>query len=127
MFCTSGAATVIKSYSPELIVMPYLPHLEEGEDASSSAAQQRVAAAMELVAAWLGRMSAVVVGPGLGDDPLALATASRVIQAARQAGLPLLVDGSGLNIIARQPELVQGYRCVSSHAVNPDGAAAVLR
>ena len=25
MFCTDGAATVIKSYSPELIVHPYLP------------------------------------------------------------------------------------------------------
>ena len=25
VFCTAGAATVIKSYSPELIVHPYLP------------------------------------------------------------------------------------------------------
>ena len=25
VFCTEGAATVIKSYSPELIVHPYLP------------------------------------------------------------------------------------------------------
>ena len=25
VFCTDGAATVIKSYSPELIVHPYLP------------------------------------------------------------------------------------------------------
>jgi ATP-dependent NAD(P)H-hydrate dehydratase len=33
--------------------------------------------------------------------------------ARRSRGLLLLVDGSGLNIVAKQPELVQGYRrCV---------------
>ena len=31
VFCTEGAATVIKSYSPELIVHPYLPD-SNGED-----------------------------------------------------------------------------------------------
>ena len=33
VFCTEGAATVIKSYSPELIVHPYLP---DSHDQSSS-------------------------------------------------------------------------------------------
>ena len=32
VFCTSGAATVIKSYSPELIVHPYLPDSSEYDD-----------------------------------------------------------------------------------------------
>ena len=31
-FCTSGAATVIKSYSPELIVHPYLPDSTDYDD-----------------------------------------------------------------------------------------------
>ena len=32
VFCTSGAATVIKSYSPELIVHPYLPDSTDYDD-----------------------------------------------------------------------------------------------
>ena len=37
VFCTSGAATVIKSYSPELIVHPYLPDSSEYDDDVSAA------------------------------------------------------------------------------------------
>ena len=32
VFCTEGAATVIKSYSPELIVHPYLPDSNGADD-----------------------------------------------------------------------------------------------
>lgn len=32
VFCTEGAATVIKSYSPELIVHPYLPDSHDASD-----------------------------------------------------------------------------------------------
>ena len=36
VFCTQGAATVIKSYSPELIVHPYLPDSNDMSDEASA-------------------------------------------------------------------------------------------
>ena len=35
VFCTQGAATVIKSYSPELIVHPYLPDSNDMSEEAS--------------------------------------------------------------------------------------------
>ena len=32
VFCTSGAATVIKTYGPDLIVHPYIPDSTDYED-----------------------------------------------------------------------------------------------
>ena len=42
MFCTEGAATVIKSYSPELIVHPYLPDSQAGTLAEQAPAAASV-------------------------------------------------------------------------------------
>jgi ATP-dependent NAD(P)H-hydrate dehydratase len=38
-----------------------------------------------------------------------VATTKSIIKAARQLQLPLIVDGSGINIVAAEPALVQGY------------------
>lgn len=40
VFCTNGAATVIKSYSPELIVLPYLMDSHELEEVSCTVAAE---------------------------------------------------------------------------------------
>jgi ATP-dependent NAD(P)H-hydrate dehydratase len=73
VFCTEGAAAVIKGYSPELIVHPYLP--AAGDAPVDAELRQRAVAAIE---SWLDRFDAVVVGPGLGRDPLTLSTVSEV-------------------------------------------------
>ena len=49
------------------------------------------------------------VGPGLGRDPLMLDVARAVILRAREARLPLVLDGDALFLVAREPQLVQGY------------------
>ncbi|GBF96350.1 ATP-dependent (S)-NAD(P)H-hydrate dehydratase [Raphidocelis subcapitata] len=105
VFCTPGAAPVIKGYSPELIVLPFLPD-ESAQQGAPAAADAPLAA----IRPWLGRLTALVVGPGLGDDPAVAAAAAAVVREARAAGLPLVVDGSGLNLVAQSPELVRGYR-----------------
>lgn len=39
--------------------------------------------------------------------------ACELITAARASNLPLLVDGSGMNVVAARPQLVAGYqRCI---------------
>lgn len=63
--------------------------------------QRAVDGALDRLHPWLSRCTVVVVGPGLGDDPWVNATAARLIATAREMGLPLLVDGSGINIIVK--------------------------
>ena len=49
-------------------------------DEEVAAAVQR---AVSLVDPWLQRLSCLVVGPGLGSDPLVVATAVQLLQLAR--------------------------------------------
>lgn len=60
------------------------------------------------VESWFNRLDCLVVGPGLGRDPLLLDIARSVVQRARLAKLPLVLDGDGLFLVAREPELVAG-------------------
>eukprot|EP00850_Spirogloea_muscicola_P016578 SM000135S27022 [mRNA] locus=s135:244987:246514:- [translate_table: standard] len=114
VFCAAAAAPVIKAYSPELIVHPVLRESHDadagggggGGGGDRGAVVDRVVAD---VAAWLPRFDAVVVGPGLGRDPLVLECVAKVVEAAREARIPLVLDGDGLSLATSHPELVRGY------------------
>ncbi|PNH05060.1 ATP-dependent (S)-NAD(P)H-hydrate dehydratase [Tetrabaena socialis] len=110
VICTPSAATAIKSYSPELMVLPYLPETTQQQyDSAAAPDEAAVERAVARIAPWLARASAVVVGPGLGDDPAVCATASALIARCRQLGLPLVVDGSALtHIVAKVGGWVAG-------------------
>lgn len=58
----------------------------------------------------LPRLHVLVIGPGLGRDPLMQDTCAKVIEAARKENIPFVLDADGLNIAQTRPELVQGYR-----------------
>lgn len=106
VFCTKDAATVIKGYSPELIVHPILEesHNMGGKDASSTA--QVVLAEFDR---WMERFDCLVVGPGLGRDPFLLDCVARILEHARQSNVPIVVDGDGLFLVTNNPALVSGY------------------
>lgn len=57
----------------------------------------------------LSRLHVLVIGPGLGRDPLMHSTAALIIRAARSASLPFVLDADGLALAQTQPELVQDY------------------
>ena len=59
--------------------------------------------------AWLPHLSCLVVGTGLGHDAILLDTAAAVIRDAQDCGLCLVIDGGAIALVARQPQLVQGY------------------
>lgn len=61
------------------------------------------------ITAMLPRLHVLVVGPGLGRDPLMHAAAARVLRAAREKGLPLVLDADALLIVQKDPGLVSGY------------------
>eukprot|EP01087_Luapelamoeba_hula_P023243 TRINITY_DN8507_c0_g1_i1.p1 TRINITY_DN8507_c0_g1~~TRINITY_DN8507_c0_g1_i1.p1 ORF type:complete len:311 (+),score=39.20 TRINITY_DN8507_c0_g1_i1:109-1041(+) len=107
IFCQRAAGTAIKSYSPEVIVHPLLPSSpESGEDLE----QGEMEKAVEKVTAWLPAITGLVVGPGLGRDKSSTLCAKHVIKAARERGLPIIVDGDGISaVVCQWPDLVHGY------------------
>ncbi|XP_073329441.1 ATP-dependent (S)-NAD(P)H-hydrate dehydratase isoform X2 [Pagrus major] len=94
VFCTKDAATVIKSYSPELIVHPVL-------DSPN---------AVEEIEKWLPRLHGLVVGPGLGREDLLLKTAKEVIEKSKARDIPIVIDADGLWLVTQQPAVIQGYQ-----------------
>ncbi|GLI62880.1 hypothetical protein VaNZ11_005639 [Volvox africanus] len=147
VFCSTSAAPIIKQYSPDILVHPYflqrsdllqqvnqpLPsgalgglstnHLIPAEQADvaaqTAAAAVHVAEATAEVESWFNRLDCLVVGPGLGRDPLLLDIARSVILRAKAAKMPLVLDGDGLFLVAREPELVVGYtNCVLTPNLN---------
>jgi ATP-dependent NAD(P)H-hydrate dehydratase len=58
----------------------------------------------------LPRLHVLVIGPGLGRDPLMQETCARVIEAARKLNMPFVLDADGLNLAQARPDLVHGYR-----------------
>uniref|UniRef100_A0A667X1N3 ATP-dependent (S)-NAD(P)H-hydrate dehydratase n=1 Tax=Myripristis murdjan TaxID=586833 RepID=A0A667X1N3_9TELE len=94
VFCTRDAATVIKSYSPELIVHPVL-------DSPN---------AVEEIEKWLPRLHGLVVGPGLGREDSLLKTAKEVIEKSKARDIPIVIDADGLWLVSQQPSVIQGYQ-----------------
>lgn len=58
----------------------------------------------------LPRLHVLVVGPGLGRDPLMQATIARVIRAAREKNMPFVLDADALQVVQQDPSLVKGYK-----------------
>ena len=108
VFCAEGAGHVIKSYSPELIVHPYMREGGSGSNGGTHTAYdaELVTEAMEKIEPWLDRMSALVVGPGLGRDPTMCETAKRIIAAACEKDIPLVIDADGIRLVMEDPSLV---------------------
>ncbi|KAK2169177.1 hypothetical protein LSH36_12g29033, partial [Paralvinella palmiformis] len=94
VFCTEGAAPVIKSYSPELIVHPVLPNVKIEIDQ------------------WLPKMHSLVIGPGLGRDPGLLDNVKGFVTKARELAVPLVLDADAVFLISQDPSLITGYQRV---------------
>jgi ATP-dependent NAD(P)H-hydrate dehydratase len=104
VICEPQAAQVIKTYSPNLMVHPLMRQFSHAGtfETSSSIAKK--------VIDMLPRLHVLVIGPGLGRDPLMQDTCAKVIEAARKQNMPFVLDADGLNLAQERPELVQGYK-----------------
>ncbi|XP_002962734.2 ATP-dependent (S)-NAD(P)H-hydrate dehydratase [Selaginella moellendorffii] len=109
VFCTNGAATVIKSYSPELIVHPIFVESHELADESQESQQATKNKTLSEIDRWISGFSCLVIGPGLGRDPLLLDCVSEIIRKARAKEIPMVLDGDGLFLVTSEPELISGY------------------
>ncbi|XP_050343482.1 ATP-dependent (S)-NAD(P)H-hydrate dehydratase isoform X2 [Nymphalis io] len=93
IFCSTPAATVIKSYSPELIVHPLLDKFDAIKDIST----------------WFERLHVIVIGPGLGRDPKIFEVVSELIKLINEKQIPLIIDADGLFLITEKPELIRNF------------------
>ncbi|CAH1958859.1 unnamed protein product [Acanthoscelides obtectus] len=93
LFTNKEPATVIKSYSPELMVLPILNDPE----------------AIKKIEPWLERLHVVVIGPGLGRNDQTFEVITKVIETCRQKQKPLVIDADGLFLIAQRHDLIKNY------------------
>ncbi|KAK3694341.1 Ribokinase-like protein [Podospora appendiculata] len=115
VICTPTAASVIKTYSPNLMVHPLMrsspptSSFPASITNSLSTAENDPAQIASPIIALLDRLHVLVIGPGLGRDPLMQETCARVIRAAREKGMPMVLDADALLLVAKDPSLVRGY------------------
>ncbi|KAK3990346.1 Ribokinase-like protein [Cladorrhinum sp. PSN332] len=110
VICTPNAATVIKSYSPNLMVHPLMRSSPSPSSSLPSAdADANPSQIANRIIPLLDRLHALVIGPGLGRDPLMQDTCAAVIRAAREKNMPMVLDADALLLVSRDPSLVKGY------------------
>ncbi|XP_049876658.1 ATP-dependent (S)-NAD(P)H-hydrate dehydratase-like [Pectinophora gossypiella] len=89
---TDSAAPVIKTYSPDLIVYPYL-HKEY----------------RSVIHSLLPKMDVVVIGPGLGRENETLSLIYDIISTCKDLLKPLVIDADGLYAISRNVSIIKDY------------------
>ncbi|KAL7274927.1 hypothetical protein RUND412_002149 [Rhizina undulata] len=118
VICEPQAAQVIKTYSPNIMVHPYMRQTSHIDEEAHTPEQ-----IVSRIAALLDRLHAIVIGPGLGRDALMQETAGKVILEAKKRGMPLVLDADGLFLIQNHPELIQNY----THAILTPNVAEFAR
>lgn len=98
VICEYNATTVIKSYTPNLMVHPYMrmsnSYLPNGDPVHSD---------MDKIKNLLQRMHVIVIGPGLGRDKDMLKSIKEIIRFdLEQLGgqLPIVIDADGLFLVS---------------------------
>ncbi|CAN8099165.1 unnamed protein product [Discula destructiva] len=110
VICTPGAAAVIKTYSPNLMVHPLMRQSPSPTASASSSADESAEKIASRIIDMLPRLHCLVIGPGLGRDPLMQDTVAKVIEAARKSNIPLVLDADALQVVQNSPEIVKGYK-----------------
>ncbi|QLL33470.1 hypothetical protein HG536_0E03810 [Torulaspora globosa] len=93
VICERDAAPVIKSYSPNLMVHPYLRTGQLGE--------------MSKIKSLVSRVHVLVIGPGLGRDDGMLGSVKEIIRTVlddHKGQIPIVIDADGLYLISHDQE-----------------------
>lgn len=92
--CDRSAANVIKSYSPDLMVHPYLNEGGKPE--------------MDKIRGLVSRMHVLIIGPGLGRAESMLRSVKEIIRYVLEehnGSIPLLLDADGLWLVTQDEEV----------------------
>lgn len=110
VICTPGAAAVIKTYSPNLMVHPLMRQSPSPQSSGESASSEPADKVASRIIDMLPRIHVLVIGPGLGRDPLMQDTVARVVEAARGSDTPVVLDADALQVVQKDPDLVRGWK-----------------
>lgn len=108
VFCEPSAAPTIKSYSPNLMVSPILRSTSSISKTDPEPSDEELA---QPILDYLPRLHVLVIGPGLGRDPVTQRQVKAVIQAARKQDppVPMVLDADALWLVQTEPDLIKGY------------------
>ncbi|KAK9484942.1 Ribokinase-like protein [Lipomyces starkeyi] len=112
IICERTAAQVIKTYSPNMMVHPYMRDSNSVVPASTTKPSIDALLNEEIlppIYSIMSRLHVVVVGPGLGRDKLMLEIATKVITRAKELGLHIVIDADGLFLVQQTPDVIRGY------------------
>lgn len=94
VFCTQSASSVIKAYSPELIVHPVLDDPKAADD----------------IPILLSSLHSLVIGPGLGRDENVFQSTRFIIDLAKENNLPLVLDADALFYLNSNLDVISNYK-----------------
>lgn len=94
-----AVANVIRSFSPDLIVYPL-----RGEFISAVHA--------DYVREILGRVNSVVIGPGIGTHPETRRAVWAIVDAVKDAGLPMVIDADAITSLKGNLHRIRDSRVV---------------
>lgn len=121
-FCALARPTTAPSTdSPDIIVHPSLESTS-WLLASGRSEQEACEAIVSSIEPWLGKLSALLVGPGLGRDAFVQRCAREIILRAKAARLPVVLDADALWLACNEA-------CVDAEhvlAAAPRGAPVVV-
>jgi len=100
VICEPSASTVIKTYSPDLMVHSYL---------SSSKDPETYRSHQEEFDQLMDRLHVLVVGPGLGRDTEMQAWAEWTLTTAVKKKIHLVLDADALWLLQNKPGVLGGY------------------
>jgi len=110
IYCAQEASIAIKSYSPELMVDSVYEAREiqakkggldvDGDEDDDDDRKRVVKSIVENVMESLGRMHALVIGPGLGRDPIVMDATAQIIHEANKLGVSMVLDADALYLLS---------------------------
>ncbi|PVU86445.1 hypothetical protein BB559_006520 [Furculomyces boomerangus] len=106
IYCEKDAAPIIKSYSPDLIVHPYLRSLEN----TSGLPENHIDFIHQKIIGTTSKQHAFSIGSGLGRDPNIHKSIALMISHAKNANVPIVLDADSIYIVAQNPQLVSGHK-----------------
>lgn len=122
IYCASEASLPIKSYSPELMV-EVVYEASKMKSESTEDIDVQLQNMIDSVVSSIDRKHAIVIGPGLGRDPLVLKATAEIIKAVRRKGINMVLDADALYLIS-----LSEYKDVVSELVleSKTGSVVVL-
>lgn len=106
--CDAAASQAIKSYSPDLIVHPFLRNQSTWSDLGFTDQEKALAHIQSQILQLLSRIHVVVIGPGLGRDPFVLKVTEYALRDIVRLDIPFVVDADGLYMLQKNPSCIRG-------------------